>query len=187
MKTRVLAIGDLANNVSTIRKFTKTSEIHLVNFNWEGNSIVMDEREGIEFFPGNKIVDFINHIKKIKDKYDLCLAMSSTGLLVSYLANLNYIAYFVGHEIRSPPFIKNSKDPLSTDEALYNFNFLERWFYRKAYENAIAHVVSDDELMNYSKKFNFEPIRISGYAEDTTIFNENVKPINRQKNKFLMA
>ena len=28
MKTRVLAIGDLANNVSTIRKFTKTSEIH---------------------------------------------------------------------------------------------------------------------------------------------------------------
>ena len=184
MKTRVLAIGDLANNVSSIRKFTKTSEIHLVNFNWEGNSIVMDEREGIEFFPGNKIVDFINHIKKIKDRYDLCLAMSSTGLLVSYLANLNYIAYFVGHEIRSPPFIKNSKDPLSTDETLYNFNFLERWFYRKAYENAIAHVVSDDELMNYSKKFNFEPIRISGYTEDTTIFNENVKPINRQKNKF---
>ena len=184
MKTKVLAIGDLANNVSTIRKFTKTTEIHLVNFNWTGNSIIMDEREGIEFFPGNKITDFINHINKIKDNYDLCLAMSSTGLLVSYLADLNYIAYFVGHEIRSPPFIKNSKDPLSTDGTLYSFNFLERWFYRKAYENAMAHVVSDDELMNYSRKFNFEPIRLSGYAEDITIFNENVKPANRQKNKF---
>jgi len=184
MTVKVLAIGDLANNVSTIRKFTKTSDIHLVNFNWEGNSVVMDEREGIEFFSGSKIADFINYIKKIKNKYDLCLAMSSTGLLVSYLADLNYIAYFVGHEIRSPPFIKNSKDPLSTDESLYNFNFLERWFYKKAYENAIAHVVSDDELMNYSKKFSFDPIRISGYIEDTTIFNENVKPTDRQKNKF---
>ena len=131
MNVKVLAIGDLANNVSTIRKFTKTSDIHLVNFNWEGNSVIMDEREGIEFFPSSKIVDCINHIKEIKNKYDLCLAMSSTGLLVSYLADLNYIAYFVGHEIRSPPFIKNSKDPLSTDESLYNFNFLERCFTKK--------------------------------------------------------
>ena len=58
-------------------------------------------------------------------------------------------------------------------------------FYKKAYENAIAHVVSDDELMNYSKKFSFDPIRISGYIEDTTIFNENVKPADRQKTNLL--
>ena len=183
MSVKVLAIGDLANNVSTIKKFTKTSEIHLVNFNWKGNSTVMDEREGIEFFRSNKIIDIIEYVNKIKKDFDICLATSGTGILVSYLADLNYIVYFVGHEIRSPPYIKNSKDPLSTDETLYNFNFLERWFYRKAYENAIAHVVSDDELMNYSKKFNFKPIRLSGYAEDTTIFNENVKPVDRQTKK----
>jgi len=183
MSVKVLAIGDLANNVSTIKKFTKTSEIHLVNFNWKGNSTVMDEREGIEFFRSNKIIDIIEYVNKIKKDFDICLAISGTGILVSYLADLNYIVYFVGHEIRSPPYIKNSKDPLSTDETLYNFNFLERWFYRKAYENAIAHVVSDDELMNYSKKFNFKPIRLSGYAEDTTIFNENVKPVDRQTKK----
>ena len=183
MSVKVLAIGDLANNVSTIKKFTKTSEIHLVNFNWKGNSTVMDEREGIEFFRSNKIIDIIEYVNKIKKDFDICLAISGTGILVSYLADLNYIVYFVGHEIRSPPYIKNSKDPLSTDETLYNFNFLERWFYRKAYENAIAHVVSDDELMNYSKKFNFRPIRLSGYAEDTTIFNENVKPVDRQTKK----
>ena len=51
MKTKVLAICNLANNVSTIRKFTKTTEIHLVNFNWTGNSIIMDERQGIESKP----------------------------------------------------------------------------------------------------------------------------------------
>ena len=184
MTVKILAIGDLGNNVSTIRKFAKSSEIHLINFNWEGASVVMDERNGIEFFPTNKMSDFIKHINKIKNKFDICLAMSSTGLLVSYLANLNYIAYFVGHEIRSPPFIKNSNDPLSTEQPLYHFNFLERWFYKKAYENAIVCVVSDNELLNYSKKCGLDTIRISGYIEDTTIFNENVKPIERKKTKF---
>ena len=184
MAVKILAIGDLANNVATIRKFVKSSEIHLINFNWEGNSVVMDDRSDIEFFPTNKISDFIKHVNEIKNEFDLCLAMSSTGLLVSYLANLNYIAYFVGHEIRSPPFIKNSKDPLSTDQPLYHFNFLERWFYKKAYENAIVCVVSDNELLDYSKKCGLDTIRISGYIEDTTIFNENVKPIERKKTKF---
>jgi len=184
MTVKILAIGDLGNNVSTIRKFAKSSEIHLINFNWEGASVVMDERNGIEFFPTNKMSDFIKRINKIKNKFDICLAMSSTGLLVSYLANLNYIAYFVGHEIRSPPFIKNSNDPLSTEQPLYHFNFLERWFYKKAYENAIVCVVSDNELLNYSKKCGLDTIRISGYIEDTTIFNENVKPIERKKTKF---
>ena len=184
MAVKILAIGDLANNVATIRKFVKSSEIHLINFNWEGNSVVMDDRSDIEFFPTNKISDFIKHVNEIKNEFDLCLAMSSTGLLVSYLANLNYIAYFVGHEIRSPPFIKNSKDPLSTDQPLYHFNFLERWFYKKAYENAIACVVSDEELFNISKKYGLKTTRISGYVEDTTVFNENIKPLEKKKTKF---
>ena len=184
MTVKILAIGDLGNNVSTIRKFAKSSEIHLINFNWEGASVVMDERNGIEFFPTNKMSDFIKRINKIKNKFDICLAMSSTGLLVSYLANLNYIAYFVGHEIRSPPFIKNSNDPLSTEQPIYDFNFLERWFYKKAYENAIVCVVSDDELLNVSQKYQLNTIRISGYIEDTTIFNQDVKPIERKKTKF---
>ena len=125
MALKILAIGDLGNNISTLRKFIKSSEIHLINFNWEGNSAVMDERNDTEFFSTNKMSDFIKRINEIKNDFDICLAMSSTGLLVSYLANLNYIAYFVGHEIRSPPFIKNSKDPLSTAQPLYQFNFLE--------------------------------------------------------------
>ena len=49
MKTKVLAIGDLANNVATLKKFLKKSEVHLVNFDWSGNSTVMDEKDGIEF------------------------------------------------------------------------------------------------------------------------------------------
>ena len=57
--------------------------------------------------------------------------MSSTGLLMSYLADLNYIAYFCGHDIRSPPFVKNMHDPLSTDKPIYEFNSWERSYYKK--------------------------------------------------------
>ena len=185
MTVKILAIGDLGNNVSTIRKFAKSSEIHLINFNWEGASVVMDERNGIEFFPTNKMSDFIKHINKIKNKFDICLAMSSTGLLVSYLANLNYIAYFVGHEIRSPPFIKNSNDPLSTEQPLYHFNFLERWFYKKAYENAIACVVSDDELLNVSQKYQshqtLQKARCINFLDSHQYSSENGNPSKNQR------
>ncbi len=126
----------------------------------------------------------VKKINKIKDDFDICLAMSSTGLLVSYLADLNYIAYFVGHDIRSPTFIKNVKDPLSTGEPLYHFNTIERWYYKKAYDNAIAAVVTDDEMLHHLKKYRTDTTRISGYIVDTDIFNENVKPIERKKEKF---
>ena len=181
---KVLAIGDLSNNVVMFKKFTKNSEIHLVNFSWEGPSKVMDIKENVEFFNTDKIAKMVEKINRIKDNYDICLAMSSTGLLVSYLADLNYIAYFVGHDIRSPPFIKNVKDPLSTEESLYHFNAIERWYYKKAYENAIAAVVTDDEMLHHLKKYRKDPTRITGYIVDTTLFNENVKPIEKTKEKF---
>jgi len=180
---RVLAIGDLSNNIVMFKKFVK-SQIHLLNFSWDGPSKIMDVREGVEFFNTAKTSEIINKINNIKNDYDICIAMSSTGLLMAYLADLNYIAYFVGHDIRSPPFVRDIRDPLSTDESLYHFNFIERWFYKKAYDNAVACVVTDDELMSHLQKYRKDPVRITGYIVDTTIFNEKIKPIEEEKHKF---
>ena len=166
------------------KKFTNNSQIHLINFSWDGPSKVMDVKDDVEFFNTDKISKMVKRVNEIKDDFDICLAMSSSGLLVSYLADLNYIAYFVGHDIRSPTFVKNVKDPLSTEESLYHFNTIERWYYKKAYDNAIAVVVTDDEMLHYLKKYRSDPTRISGYIVDTTIFNENIKPIERKKEKF---
>ena len=44
-------------------------------------------------------------------------------------------------------------DPLSTDKPIYDFNSLERRYYKKAYDNAIAAVVTDDELLEHLKKY----------------------------------
>ena len=183
MALKVLAIGDLSNNIVMFKKFTK-SNIHLINFPWDGPSKVIDIRDGVEFFKSVKVKDVLKRINEIKNEFDICIAMSSTGLLMSYLADLNYIAYFCGHDIRSPPFIKNMHDPLSTDKRIYDFNSLERQYYKKAYDNAIAAVVTDDELLEHLKKYRDDPTRITGYIVDTAIFNENVKPIERKKTKF---
>ena len=183
MVLKVLAIGDLSNNIVMFKKFTK-SNIHLINFPWDGPSKVIDIRDGVEFFKSVKVKDVLKRINEIKNEFDICIAMSSTGLLMSYLADLNYIAYFCGHDIRSPPFIKDMPDPLSTDKPIYDFNSLERRYYKKAYDNAIAAVVTDDELLEHLKKYRDDPTRITGYIVDTTIFNENVKPVERKKTKF---
>ena len=183
MALKVLAIGDLSNNIVMFKKFTK-SNIHLINFPWDGPSKVIDIRDGVEFFKSVKVRHVLKRINEIKNEFDICIAMSSTGLLMSYLADLNYIAYFCGHDIRSPPFIKDMHDPLSTDKPIYDFNSLERRYYKKAYDNAIAAVVTDDELLEHLKKYRDDPTRITGYIVDTVIFNENVKPIERKKTKF---
>ena len=183
MVLKILAIGDLSNNIAMFKKFTK-SDIHLINFPWDGPSKVIDIRDGVEFFKSVKVKDVLKRINEIKNEFDICIAMSSTGLLMSYLADLNYIAYFCGHDIRSPPFIKDMHDPLSTDKPIYDFNSLERRYYKKAYDNAIAAVVTDDELLEHLKKYRDDPTRITGYIVDTTIFNENVKPVERKKIKF---
>ena len=183
MVLRVLAIGDLSNNITMFKKFTK-SDIHLINFPWDGPSKVIDIKDDVEFFESVKVKDVLKRINEIKNDFDICVAMSSTGLLMSYLADLNYIAYFCGHDIRSPPFIKDMPDPLSTDKPIYDFNSLERRYYKKAYDNAIAAVVTDDELLEHLKKYRDDPTRITGYIVDTTIFNENVKPVERKKTKF---
>ena len=140
MTLRVLAIGDLSNNIVMFKKFVK-SDIHLINFPWEGPSKVIDVRKDVEFFNSIKVKENLKRINEIKDDFDICIAMSSTGLLMAYLADLNYIAYFCGHDIRSPPFVKNMHDPLSTDKPIYDFNVWERSYYKKAYDNAIAAVI----------------------------------------------
>ena len=183
MALKVLAIGDLSNNITMFKKFTK-SDIQLINFPWDGPSKVIDVKNDVEFFKSLKIKDILKRINEIKNEFDICIAMSSTGLLVSYLADLNYIAYFCGHDIRSPPFIKNMHDPLSTDKPIYDFNSIERRYYKKAYDNAVAAVVTDDELLEHLKKYRKDPTRITGYIVDTTIFNENIKPVERKKTKF---
>ena len=70
MALKVLAIGDLSNNIVMFKKFTK-SNIHLINFPWDGPSEVIDTKDGVEFFKSVKVRHVLKRINEIKNEFDI--------------------------------------------------------------------------------------------------------------------
>ena len=119
MTIRVLAIGDSSNTLSTLKKFVKTSKIDLIDFPRKGAGKKTYISKNIEFFDSLKISKQIKKINEIKQNYDVCIVMSWAAARIAYLTGLNYIMYFTGNDIKTPPFIKidstaNGKELTST-------------------------------------------------------------------------
>lgn len=180
MVIRVLAIGDICNLILTISKYTKKSEIHLINFPKDGAG-VFTYADGVELFSSWKVVDQLKKINEIKHNYDICL-VTGTGERIAYLADLNFISYYVGRDIDAPRFVKNSKEEWFS-MPLHKLNFFERRFYKAVFENAIIHVAGTwvfTHLQKYTKK----GIKMDQMPIDSEIFNTNVEPLEQKKKKF---
>ena len=181
---KILAIGDTADNNHTLKKFAKKSEIDLIDFPKKGDTRTTNVHSQREYFDSLLISKQIKKIKEIKDDYDLCIVLSWAAARVAYLSGINYIMYFVGSDIGNPPFVKNNI-PIYTDfkKPLPDLNWVERSFYKKVFDTAIAHVASNFEFL-FLKKYKPNAIRLDRMFVDTTLFNDKIKPINRPKKKF---
>ena len=179
MILKILVIGDVGNIFNTIKKFSK-SEIYIINFIQDGMG-VYTYADNIQTFSSYKIKEQVKKINEIKDNFDICVTMG-TGERVAYLADLNYIPYYVGRDIDAPRFIKNSKEEWF-DEPLHTLNFIERSFYKKSFENAVKHVAYG-WVHEHLKKFTKNGIKMDMEPIDTELFNENIKPIEKEKEKF---
>lgn len=180
---RILAIGDTADNIASLKKFTKRSKIHLINFPRKQAGLLTYSSDDIEFFDSLLISKQVKKIREIKDNYDLCLVMSWAAARVAYLAGLNYIMYFVGGDITTPPFIKNPTVPYLKDP-MFKRNFIERIFYKKVFNTAIACIAPTDEYYSHLKKYRKDAIRMDRIFVDTTLFNDRIQPIDLPKTKF---
>ena len=89
-----------------IIKYSKKSKIRLIKYPIDGSATFTDP-DNIETFKTWKVKEHVQKINEIKDDYDVCLTMSSER--VAYLADLNYISYYVGGDIEAPRFQKNSR------------------------------------------------------------------------------
>jgi len=178
---KVLAIGDVGSIIRTIRKYTKKSEIYLINYPQDGSG-VFTAADNVELFKTWKVSEHVKKINEIKDNFDICLTMGSER--IAYLTDLNYVAYYVGGDIEAPRFEKNSKDmaSLGTDP-IHTRNFFERRFYWNAFKNAVAHVSGmwQFELLSKYTKNGINSARIPIDIEE---FNPNIKPVERKKTKF---
>ena len=181
MVIKVLAIGDICNLIVTISKYAKKSEIHLINFPKDGAG-VFTYADGVELFSSWKVSEQVKKINEIKHNYDICI---TTGIAerIAYLADLNYIAYYVGRDINAPRFVKNSKEEWFS-MPLHRLNFFERMFYKAAFKNAIAHVAGT-WVLPHLEKYTKSGIRMDCVPIDTDLFNNKVEPITKEKKKFI--
>ena len=177
---RILVIGDVGNYFKTVSKYVKNSKIHIINFPKDGAGVFTYD-ENYELFENYKVVDQVKKINKIKNEYDLAIVMG-TGERIAYLADLNYVSYYVGRDIDAPRFIKNSKE-LWYNEPLHKLNFFERRFYKKAFESAIAHV-APTWVFEQLKKYSGNNIKMDLKPIDLTLFATEDKFSQKEKKKF---
>jgi glycosyltransferase involved in cell wall biosynthesis len=181
MRLKVLAIGDVGNIIRTIQKHTKKSKIHLINYPRDG-AAKFTNPDNIESFKTWKVKEHVKKINEIKNDYDVCISMATE--ITPYLADLNFISYYVGGDIEAPRFKKNSKDSAAEgNDILHSRNIFERKFYWNAFKNAVTHVAGVwqfSELQKYTKN----GIRNIMLPIDTDEFNSNIEPIERKKTKF---
>ena len=179
MVINILAIGDVGNILATLRKFTKT-KIHIINSPKDDAGLFTYDAS-YELFENYKVQDQVKKINEIKNNFDFCITMG-VGERIAYLADLNYISLYVGRDIDAPRFIKNPTEEYFT-EPIHTLNFLERRFYRRAFDSAIAHIGGRwllPDLKKYSKNY----IRLDRVIIDPTLFNDTIKPIDKKKEKF---
>ena len=174
MTLKILAIGDSTSNIYLMKKFAKNIEIHLIDFPKKGVDKTTTGKDGIEFFDSLLISKQVEKIKKIKGKYDLCIALPWAGARIAYLAGINYVMPFVGNDITTPPFSKENK----------NYNYFEKRFYKKILDKAVACIAPMDEYFIPLKKYRKDAIRLDRMFVDTEIFNEKIEPMKIQKEKF---
>ena len=180
MVLKILAIGDVGNYIKTLSKFTKKSKIRIINFPKDGAGIYTYD-ENYELFENYKVSDQVKKINQIKENFDLAVVMG-TGERIAYLADLNYVSYYVGRDIDAPRFIKNSKESWYK-ESLHRLNFFERRFYKKTFDFAIAHI-APTWVFEHLKKFQGNNIKMDLKPIDLTLFSDNSEPHTKKKEKF---
>jgi len=182
MVVKILAMEESETLINDIGKFVTKSKFHQINIHTKQRDVLIDH-DNIEFLDSENVLDQVKKINEIKENFDLCLVSSWSTARLAYLADLNYIIFFVGNDIRIPPFIKNAK-PAYFSNPVNKSNFLERIFYKKILDNAISCVTGSEELFNYLKKYRKDAVRIDRTIVDTKIFNSKVESINLEKKRF---
>jgi len=176
----ILVIADVGNYFKTVSKYVKNSKIHIINFPKDGAGIYTYD-ENYELFENYKVSDQVKKINQIKEDFDLAVVMG-TGERIAYLADLNYVSYYVGRDIDAPRFIKNSKESWYK-EPLHRLNFFERKFYKKTFDFAIAHI-APTWVFEHLKKFPGNNIKMDLKPIDLTLFNDDSELRPKKNEKF---
>ena len=182
MILKILAIGDTANNAYLLKKILNKCKIDIINFPRIGDAkhIYADD---VQFFESHLISEQVKKVNKIKSNYDLCFVSSWEGARVAFLANLNYVFFFVGSSIYQQPFIKNARTSYLKNP-IHKKNFFERWFLRQVLDSSVACVTYGGyQFVNQLKKFHSNVYQMDMFPIDKMFLKQHL-PIDKEKKKF---
>lgn len=179
MNNKILGIEKSEILFDTLAKFLeiKMDLIHIPSKNRD----FLSSNKSTNIFKSKKLSEQIDELNNIKNNYDLSLVSSWHAAKLSYLCNMRYIFYFIGDDIRHPPF--SEKIISEHDDDLI---FLKKQFYtyKDVFDNAEICITGSQELFHLLKSFRKDSVRIDRTMTDTHLFNRNLKPIKIKKNKF---
>lgn len=179
---KILGLGNTANISNILKKYLKNSQMDLISFENRKNPM-FNNLPGVEYFESSDLHKQLKKINKIKHDYNLCLVTNWAGARLAYLSGLNYIFYFLGTDIRYPPFKRIIKN-LDKKDTKQDYNFFERHFYKKILQNAVCCVAVGQELHDIATNYRKDTIRLDRIGVDI----ENISKTNNirfTKNKFL--
>lgn len=153
-----------------MQKWIKKSKIDIINFSKKTDKINKKTKE--KYFESNKLSLQVNELIKIGKSYDFILVSTWNGAEIAFLAKIPYVFYFIGNEIRNPPFLTEKSS-------------IKKKYYKNILKEAKMCISSGSELFNLLKKYRKDSKRIDRVFLDYNRFNKKEKLIKKAKKKFI--
>lgn len=182
MTINVVAIEETENLLNDIGKFTKNVKIENLNIP-EKSRDEINGRKNLRYFLSKDVKKQVKELERLREDFDVCIVSSWNAAKLAYLADLHFIMFFIGNDIRIPPFIKNSK-PKYFLNSVNKLNFFQRLFFKKVFENASICVTGSQELFLLLNELRNDAKRIDRFVIDTDTFNPLLNQDKKKRVKF---
>jgi hypothetical protein len=168
---KILVVNDFASNGFLFQRHLK-SKVNVIYFN--DNDVISPTRDPI-YFDEKNILYQAGKIKQLSKQYDFFISFGWTAAALCYLANVNYLMYFVDSYIEPKDRIRKK------------MSFLKRKFLSELFEDAVRNAtcvvtgVAHDIVT--LKKYN-PNAKLMQVLVDKQMFNPDVGKIDLGESKF---
>ena len=170
-KLKILIVNDLASTAHSLERYLDL-DVNVIYFT---ENVVISLVKNPMFFTSKDFVSQVNQIKELSSKYDLFIPLGWMASAICYLANVNYIMYFVDFYI-APEYRIRKKMP-----------FIKKYFLSRLFEDTFqqADQVVAGGKMNAEilKKYRKDAKYVLPFI-DREMFNPQAKRIDLGENKF---
>jgi glycosyltransferase involved in cell wall biosynthesis len=168
---RILVVNDFASNGFLFQRYLN-SKVNVIYFN---TSEVISKTEGAIYFEEKSVLYQARKLAELAAQFDLCVSFGWIAAGLCYLANVNYIMYFVDSYIEP-------QDRIRKKMSVIKKKFLDK-LYEEAIKNATCLVTGVEADIATLKRYN-PNVRLMQVLVDKQMFNPCAEKIELREPKF---